>query len=97
MKNRIFAIKAFAFALLLAFSTLPALAQSGGKLKGTVTLSDSGKPIHNVLVTILQLRRTVNTDESGDYMFDDVPPGRYSVLAHLDRVPDAVQNVTIAA
>jgi len=97
LKNRIFAIKAFAFALLLVFSTLPALAQSGGKLKGTVTLSDSGKPIHNVLVTILQLRRTVNTDESGDYMFDDVPPGRYSVLAHLDRVPDAVQNVIIAA
>ena len=90
-------IKAGAVALFLAIASSPTFAQSGGKLKGTVTLSDSGKPIHNVLVTILQLRRTVGTDENGVYQFESVPPGRYDVLAHLDRVPDAVQSVIITS
>lgn len=74
-----------------------AVAQTGATLRGKVTLSSSGKPIHNVLITILQLRRTVDTDEDGVYEFQNVPPGRYDVLAHLDRVPDVVQSVTLTA
>ncbi len=77
--------------------TVNTFAQSGSTLTGEVTLSSSGKPIHNVLITILQLRRTVATDESGKYEFQNVPPGRYDVLAHLDRVPDVVQSVTLTA
>ncbi len=91
------ALKYFAILGLLTLFTLPAVAQSNSTLRGTITLSDSGKPIHNVLVTILQLKRTVNTDENGKYEFPGIPPGRYDVLAHLDRVPDSVQGVTINA
>lgn len=80
---------------LFCISSLTAPAQSGGTLRGTVTLSDSEKPIHNVLVTILQLRRTINTDENGKYEFQNVPPGRYDVVAQLDRVPDTVQTVNL--
>jgi iron complex outermembrane recepter protein len=86
----------FWFALLIALSSLgglTAFGQSTATLRGTVTLSDSGKPIHNVLVTILQLKRTMNTDDNGKYEFQGVPPGRYDVIAHLDRVPDSVQSV----
>jgi iron complex outermembrane receptor protein len=75
--------------------SLSALAQSNATLKGTVTLGESGKPIHNVLITILQLKRTVGTNEAGQYEFQNVPPGRYDVLAHLDRVPDTVQSVQV--
>lgn len=64
-------------------------------LRGTVTLSDSRKPIHNVLVTILQLRRTVDTDDQGKYEFQGVPAGSYDVVAHLDRVPDSVKRVSL--
>jgi iron complex outermembrane receptor protein len=71
--------------------------QANGTLRGTVTLGESGKPIHNVLITILQLRRTVDTDEAGKYEFTDVPPGRYDLVAHLDRVPDVVQTVDVTA
>jgi iron complex outermembrane receptor protein len=87
------------FILLLALFSIfsfPVLAQSNGTLRGTVTLSDSGKPIHNVLVTILQLKRTVDTDENGKYEFQGVPPGRYDVVAHLDRVPDLVRSVDLS-
>jgi iron complex outermembrane recepter protein len=71
------------------------LPQARGTLRGTVTLGESGSPIHNVLVTIRQLKRTVGTDESGKYEFTNVPPGSYDVVAHLDRVPDVVQNVVV--
>jgi iron complex outermembrane recepter protein len=82
--------------LLTSFSST-AVGQTGSTLRGKVTLGSSGKPIHNVLVTILQLKRTVNTNESGDYEFQNIAPGRYDVLAHLDRVPDVVQTVTVTA
>ncbi len=71
--------------------------QSGATLKGTVTLGSSGEPIHNVLVTVLQLKRTVGTDENGNYEFQNLPPGRYDVVAHLDRVPDVVRRIELRA
>src|ERR1043166_6109016 len=73
------------------------LAQANGTLKGTVTLETSGKPVHNVAVTITQLKRAAETDENGTYEFQNVPPGTYDVIAHMDRVPDVVQRVQVAA
>src|ERR1700752_2857773 len=81
---------------LLSIFGLAVHAQSSASLRGTVTLSDSGKPIHNPLVTILQLGRTFDTDENGKYEFQNVPPGRYDVVAHLDRVPDMVKSVSVS-
>lgn len=84
--------------ILLAFFpllSLLALGQGNASLKGTVTLGENGKPIHNVLITIMQLKRTVGTDEQGNYEFQNLPPGKYEVLAHLDRVPDIVQSVEV--
>jgi iron complex outermembrane receptor protein len=45
-----------------------------------------------VTVTILKLKRSVETDDNGVYEFQNVPPGTYDVVAHLDRVPDVVQS-----
>lgn len=88
----------FAATLLLLFLlSLPALGQSNATLRGIVTLGESGKPVHNTLVTILQLKRTVGTDESGKYEFRAVPPGKYTVVAHLDHVPDIVQSIDLSA
>ena len=77
--------------------SLPAFGQASATLKGTVTLGDTRQPIHNVLVTIIQLRRTVGTNEQGEYEFQNLPPGRYDVQAHIDRVPDVVKRVGITA
>jgi iron complex outermembrane recepter protein len=78
--------------LALDSSTEP---QSGGTLQGTITLGENGKPIHNVLVTILELKRVVGTDDNGKYEFKNIPPGKYNVAAHLDRVPDKVQTIDV--
>ena len=90
-------VLAFIFA---GFFSLHALAQTSttagtGTLRGTVTLGGTGKPIHNALITILQLKRTVDTDDEGKYEIQGVPPGRYDIVAHLDRVPDIVRTTDL--
>src|SRR5690348_8485287 len=77
---------------------LPALAQSttgSATLRGTVTLGDTGKPDHNVVISILQLKRSVNTDDNGHYEITDLPPGKYDVVAQIDRVPDIVRTADL--
>ena len=83
--------------IFVSLISLPALAQSTATLRGTVTLGDSGKPVHNVLITILQLKRTVDTDDEGKYEFHDVPAGKYDIVAHLDRVPDMVRSADLTS
>jgi iron complex outermembrane receptor protein len=90
---------AFAIILVLCLAGLPVVAfgdNAANMLRGTVTLETSGKPVHGVIMTILQLKRSVETGDDGVYEFQNVPAGTYSVVAHLDRVPDVVQTVQIA-
>ncbi|MEW6734457.1 MAG: TonB-dependent receptor plug domain-containing protein, partial [Acidobacteriota bacterium] len=83
--------------LLLGLLSIPPVVfgQSNGTVSGTVTLESSGKPVHNATVTIIQLKRSTNTDDNGHYEFTDVPAGKYDISAHLERVPDVVQTVTL--
>lgn len=90
-------IRAAALFFICSLFSLPAVGQSGATLKGTVALGDTGQPIHNVLVTIIQLKRTVGTNEQGQYEFQNLPAGRYDVQAHIDRVPDVVRSIQIPA
>jgi iron complex outermembrane receptor protein len=83
--------------IILSLISSTAFAQSNATLRGTVTLGDSGKPVHNALITILQLKRTVDTDDEGRFEFHDVPAGKYDVVAHLDRVPDIVRSVDLTS
>ncbi len=91
------AVQAIALAALFLILASPVVAQDNATLEGTVTLGESGQPIHNVLITLLQLKRTVSTDENGKYVFQNLPAGRYDVVAHLDRVPDIVKSISVAA
>ena len=53
-----------------------ALAQSSvGTIRGTVTLEQNGDPMHKVVVVIVQLGRTMETNDQGQYQFDQVPNG----------------------
>jgi iron complex outermembrane recepter protein len=80
---------------LLCSLSVSGLAQPNSTLRGTVTLGDTGKPVHNVRVTIIQLKRSVETKEDGTYEFQNVPAGRYDVTAHLDFAPDVVRTVQV--
>ena len=94
MRRRTFAIAMF---FLMLGANMPlAFAQAGGTIRGKITLETSDKPVHNVTVTIIQLKRSTETDDNGAYEFKDVVPGNYDIVAHLDRVPDVVQQVRVA-
>lgn len=68
---------------------------TGGAIKGKVTIEDKELPVHNVIVTITQLKRSVRTDEQGAYEFKDVPAGSYSLIARLEHMPDIVSRVEV--
>lgn len=83
-------------AALVFAATVAARAQSAaGTLGGTITYAANGNPLHNVVVTVLQLRRTAETDEQGKYSFDNLPAGTYTVLAHTEGFPDVAQKITV--
>ncbi|HEY3443353.1 MAG TPA: TonB-dependent receptor [Paludibaculum sp.] len=67
--------------------SLPIYAQAvNGTILGTVTDS-SGGSVPNTKITLTEtntgVNRTATTNESGNYIFPDVPPGMYSVTAEL--------------
>jgi iron complex outermembrane recepter protein len=70
---------------------------AGSRITGTVTLAGRDDGIHNVRVTIIQLRRSVDTDENGKFEFRDVPPGKYDVSAHLEGTSDVLKRVEVTA
>ena len=90
-------ISIFLISVFLLTSVATGFAQSGATLRGTVSIGDNGILVHNVTVTILQLKRSVQTDEQGRYEFQNVPPGTYNVATHLHRVPDVVKSAKIGA
>ncbi|MDQ4123143.1 MAG: TonB-dependent receptor [Acidobacteriota bacterium] len=74
-----------------------ALAQNGGTIRGTITSETSPNPLHDVSVEIIQLRRSVETDENGVYEFTNVPPGTYTILTHIEGFSDRTETVRINA
>jgi iron complex outermembrane receptor protein len=84
------------FFLFLVLS-VSAFAQTGGNISGTVTFGGDKSVIHNVVVRIVELRRTATTDDNGKYEFTNVPPGRYTILAHQEGFGDVTQKVDVSA
>jgi len=90
---------AFLFAVLCSPTLVvaaPADADGTGTLKGAVTLADGGNPLHKATVTIVQLRRSVETTDDGSFQFNDVPAGTYEVLARTTALTDERKSVTIS-
>ena len=73
------------------------LSQNTGTLSGTVILEAPGTPVHDATVRIVQLGRSVSSDNEGRYRFTGLPPGAYTVLAHLHDFTDESQRVHIRA
>ena len=85
----------FAF-LFLLFNSAFADAQGSASVSGTVSIGDSSV-LHDAQVHLLQLRRSVQTDDNGEYRFADVPAGRYTVLVHMEGFQDASRTIEVTA
>lgn len=81
-------------ALLFIFS-ITAFAQTG-KISGKVTYSEN-TPLHDASVQITQLKQTASTDEAGNYVFENVPAGRYTILVHVEGFADSAKTIILTA
>lgn len=84
----------FLFILFLSFGIF---AQTGAIISGKITYTENKTPLHNVSVQIVQLKRTVETADDGSYRFENVPPGRYTILANTEGFADASKVVVLVA
>ncbi len=87
----------FAAVLFSTICHLPLYAQGTGSVRGTVTLESSGDPLHHATVTVSRTGRVVETGEDGKFEITGLPPGTYSIHAHLQSLSGEVQSVTIRA
>ncbi len=82
--------------LITLFLSVVSLAQiPSPKIRGVVTIEPSGTAVRNAVVTIVELKKSTLTDETGNFEFKDIPTGKYQVIAHLDRVPDVVKTADV--
>jgi iron complex outermembrane recepter protein len=72
-------------------------AQSTGSIRGTVTFEAGRSVAHDTTIHLTPLGKTARTDDAGNYQFNDLPPGRYEVVAHLHFFNDEKQVVQVSA
>lgn len=70
-------------------------AQSGANISGKVTYTENLTPLHNATVQIVQLKKTVQTEEDGSFKIENIPPGRYTLLAHFDGFSDSAKTIVL--
>jgi iron complex outermembrane receptor protein len=68
-----------------------------GTIRGRVTLAENGDPLHKAAVLIVQLGRTVETNDTGEYQFDRVPDGTYDVAVSSPALAAARQAVQVTS
>lgn len=73
------------------------LAQNTGTIRGTVVLRSNGQPVHATYVSLTPLGRSTETGPDGAFVFRDVPPGRYTLLAHMHALTDERKTVQVEA
>ena len=71
-------------------------AQPAGSIEGTVILP-TGDPAHRITVLLAELGRIVETDDDGRFVFENVPPGAYDVLAFQSMLNSELPGVEVAA
>ena len=73
-------------------------AQETGQIEGTVFMEEIDSPLHDAHVLVIELGRSTLSEADGSYEFNNVPPGRYQVIAHVDSVfTDETQAVDVVA
>ena len=73
-------------------------AQELGQIEGSVFMEEINSPLHGAHVLVIELGRSTLSGTDGSYEFNNVPPGRYQIIAHLDSVfTDETQAVDVVA
>ena len=74
-----------------------AYAQNTGTIRGEVTFTASGEPVHGAVVLVVGPSLVALTDENGIFEIPEVRSGTYEVLAQREHLTAARQTVTVPA
>ncbi len=74
-----------------------AAAQETGTIRGAVTFTASGAPVHGAVVLVVGPSMVALTDADGVFEIPEVPVGAYEVLAQREHLTAARQTVTVQA
>src|SRR5256885_16627958 len=72
-------------------------ARAQGRITGTVTAAQDGRPIAGATVTVVGTNRTVATDASGRYEIADAPSGAQQVRVRLLGFAPLTQTAQVPA
>jgi uncharacterized protein (DUF2141 family) len=89
--------KIIVFAFTLAFAGIGIYAQNMGTIKGKVVFGGDKSPLHDVSIKINELNKTAFTDDSGNFTFANIPPGKYTLVAHQEGFGNSTNTVTVVA
>jgi iron complex outermembrane receptor protein len=83
--------------LLFLSATVPVFAQASGTISGRVIYAENQTALHDAQVQIVQLKLSTTTDNDGNYKFENVPVGRYTIQAQTDGFSASTKTVVITA
>lgn len=87
-------MRLFTLSLLLL---LPAFSQppQPGTVSGKVTLAEGGSPLHGATILLSPGNRLAESDAQGLFTFRNIPPGRYTAVAHMHALTDDKKTLTV--
>jgi iron complex outermembrane receptor protein len=90
-------INLFLITVFLYLFSAAVFAQASGTISGRVTYTENQTPLHDAEVQIVQLKLSAATDDDGNYKFENVPAGRYTIQAQTDGFSTSSKTVVITA
>ena len=74
-----------------------AFAQNLGSIQGTVKLAEKDLTLPHITIVISSLGRSVETNDDGDFEFEGVPPGTYTLVATRTGLTAETRMVQVSA
>ena len=90
-------LAAFAACVAACLLGSPVYAQPSSTVRGSVTFTASGDPVHGAVVLIVGPSLVALTDEDGTFDIQNVPTGTHEILAQREHLTAARQTVTVRA
>lgn len=60
-------------------------------------MDSTGDPVHHAVVLVVPLGRSAQTNDEGVYRIENVPPGKYELVAHLHTLSDERRAVDVGS
>ena len=89
--------KVLFFSAILIFAFIISISAQTAPVTGNVSYGGDNSPLHDASVQIVQLKQTVVTDDNGNYRFENIPAGRYTLLVHIEGFADASKIIEVTA